>query len=77
MNLADVFTACRDGRHKETRMLTSGKMRIALGEGRSQQGGEPSEHFVIIGIICHLQDTQQTEEMISEELKDNIILYFP
>lgn len=33
-------------------------MRTALGEGRSQ--GEASEHLVIvIGIICHLQDTQQ------------------
>lgn len=39
-------------------MITGGKTRTALGEGRSQ--GEASEHLVIIiGIICHLQDTQQ------------------
>lgn len=58
-------------------MLISGKLRIALGEGRSQQGGEPNEHFShhyhhylsppgCTGNRC------MTEEMISEELKDNM-----
>lgn len=58
-------------------MLTSGRMRNALGEGRSQEGGEPSEHF---SHHCyHLSPPGFTAsscmtEMISEELKDNMIL---
>lgn len=59
-------------------MLPSGKMRLALGEGRSQKGGKPSEHFSH-HYHHYLSPPRYTEnscmtEIISEELKDNIIL---
>lgn len=55
-----------------------GKMRTALGEGRSQQGGEPSECFShhyqhYLSPPGHTANSCMTE-MISEALKDNIIV---
>lgn len=60
-------------------MLTSGKMRTALGEGRSQQGGEPNEHFSHhyhhhLSPPGYTVKSCMTEEIIADEIKDNIIL---
>lgn len=63
-------------------MLTSGKMRIARGEGRSQQGGELAEHFSH-RYHHHLSPPGytvkgcMTEEIISGEFKENITLHLP
>ena len=58
-------------------MLTSGKMRNALGEGRSQRGGEPDEHFSHhyhhhLSPPGYTANSCMTEVIISEELQDNI-----
>lgn len=53
-------------------------MRTALGEGRSQQGGEPDEHFSHhyhhhLSPPGYTVKSCMTEEITSEEIKDNII----
>lgn len=65
-------------------MLTSGKMRIARGEGRSQQGGELPEHFSHhyhhhhhLSPPGYTAKGCMTEEIISGEFKDNITLHLP